>query len=1012
MRLDDHRCESRTRRPHPARLRSTAPPGRRWALRKNAATGRRRPTRAARGTPPSRRGSGSAPTSRARRRARRRRRHDDGSSGEEGVIALIPRSSVYVARFITARAPHPSRGLPGRRRRPTDADASSGIPACAPFYDLLCLCFRARSRRRSLDEPSLSQQSKLGGAPPADVEPTPSPRPAPAPAAHLPAAARRRRLLTRADAPSAAPQGVCLVLAIQQFHDRCKLRGKCRRAWRRRRTSPSRWRCSRPTSRALSSPRRTSRSGRPGQRHLVRCLRLRRRGGARQDVQDAAGTGVVPRDHRDAAAGAAAEAQLCGAAAQLHQGGRPLFTLQVTPLVDRQGAVTHYLGVVLARFLDSNRSSRRRGSTSRSPSAAGKTGSAAALGGGGARRRSHPTRGAVVDCGASSATRRGATRARSRGRSSWWRRRRAEPLAEDAGSSSSRGARAALPLTEIVGGAARRRDVQRRGGVVLHPQPRQVCEGGLLATFKHNKLGSFSQQLSHLRLPPQDRGVVPRLGGRVLPRPVPGRLGRLPQLRRSGRRDVEATGLLPARGGGGGAAPAHRRRDRRPRSPPKHLALASAGASPPLPLAPPSFLAPLSTAPRPAVPPPPLLTPPFRPILPPGESVARDPATDDPDQLTLAKTPRAERKRTSRRCRPPRRWCRSRRRQRRAAAAARRRRPKAERPRRRRRRCRRRRRRVRGRRPRGGARDAAACRFWRVGPPRGLALARGAPLPGAPRRARGGHRAERRRVDHAAGVGVARQRAGRGGGALDGDALQMFADSCTNFVDNTSGRLSVGNLPVGNNGSFSVDNRAGAVPGQRRPPATCRRSESGLATVTKGRSCEYNMTCGPWRHENVFNIDMLDAQPFIYERALHAEALRYAGIRDGACSRPGVGQHAQPLVLQQAHHSVAGVNFTFLSSSHGSRHRHHAAALPPAPRLQPAAAAAAPLALEQRQLNAPLAKNARPTARTALEQRRMMVAPCAPRGRARRRSPPRRFADDVLCRRGTRRATAAPAART
>jgi hypothetical protein len=29
------------------------------------------------------------------------RRHDDGSSGEEGVIALIPRSSVYVAPFIT-----------------------------------------------------------------------------------------------------------------------------------------------------------------------------------------------------------------------------------------------------------------------------------------------------------------------------------------------------------------------------------------------------------------------------------------------------------------------------------------------------------------------------------------------------------------------------------------------------------------------------------------------------------------------------------------------------------------------------------------------------------------------------------------------------------------------------------------------------------------------------------------------------------------------------------------------
>ena len=56
-------------------------------------------------------------------------------------------------------------------------------------------------------------------------------------------------------------------------------------------------------------------------------------------------------------------------------------------------------------------------------------------------------------------------------------------------------------------------------------------------------------------------------------------------------------------------------------------------------------------------------------------------------------------------------------------------------------------------------------------------------------------------LDNALGVGV---------GSLDGDALQMFADSCTNFVDNTSGRLSVGNLPVGNNGSFSVDNRTPA----------------------------------------------------------------------------------------------------------------------------------------------------------------------------------------------------------
>ena len=34
------------------------------------------------------------------------------------------------------------------------------------------------------------------------------------------------------------------------------------------------------------------------------------------------------------------------------------------------------------------------------------------------------------------------------------------------------------------------------------------------------------------------------------------------------------------------------------------------------------------------------------------------------------------------------------------------------------------------------------------------------------------------------------------------------------------------------------------------------------------------MTCGPWRHENVFNIDMLDAQPFIYDAPADAEALR------------------------------------------------------------------------------------------------------------------------------------------
>ena len=55
------------------------------------------------------------------------RRHDDGSSGEEGVIALIPRSSVYVARFITARH-HILRGVA------RDADGSRWSRRLASFH--------------------------------------------------------------------------------------------------------------------------------------------------------------------------------------------------------------------------------------------------------------------------------------------------------------------------------------------------------------------------------------------------------------------------------------------------------------------------------------------------------------------------------------------------------------------------------------------------------------------------------------------------------------------------------------------------------------------------------------------------------------------------------------------------------------------------------------------------------------------------------------------------------------
>ena len=125
MRLDDHRCESRTRRRHPARLQHGSD-----GLRRSA-------------VPDAPKKCGDWPTAADAHRARNAAfapgigigadesrappsapsaRHDDGSSGEEGVIALIPRSSVYVARFITTAGHHILRGVPrdadgGRRTR-------------------------------------------------------------------------------------------------------------------------------------------------------------------------------------------------------------------------------------------------------------------------------------------------------------------------------------------------------------------------------------------------------------------------------------------------------------------------------------------------------------------------------------------------------------------------------------------------------------------------------------------------------------------------------------------------------------------------------------------------------------------------------------------------------------------------------------------------------------------------------------------------------------------------------
>ena len=66
-------------------------------------------------------------------------RHDDGSSGDEGVIVLIPRSSVYVARFITTRsACGLSREADGGRRTPRARLIFRALCGFTSFYAALC----------------------------------------------------------------------------------------------------------------------------------------------------------------------------------------------------------------------------------------------------------------------------------------------------------------------------------------------------------------------------------------------------------------------------------------------------------------------------------------------------------------------------------------------------------------------------------------------------------------------------------------------------------------------------------------------------------------------------------------------------------------------------------------------------------------------------------------------------------------------------------------------------------
>ena len=126
-----------------------APVGRSQWREKIAATGRRRPTRTARGTPPSRRGSGSAPTSRARRRARRRAGTTTGRAARRGSLR-----SFRVRQFTWhASSPLGTTSFAGSPGTPTAADgrrrvASVCIAAlCIEFLYALRLG-RSRSRSR------------------------------------------------------------------------------------------------------------------------------------------------------------------------------------------------------------------------------------------------------------------------------------------------------------------------------------------------------------------------------------------------------------------------------------------------------------------------------------------------------------------------------------------------------------------------------------------------------------------------------------------------------------------------------------------------------------------------------------------------------------------------------------------------------------------------------------------------------------------------------------------------
>ena len=178
------------------------------------------------------------------------------------------------------------------------------------------------------------------------------------------------------------------------------------------------------------------------------------------------------------------------------KGGRPFMnTLQVTPLVDRRGAVTHYLGVVLARFLDDGQVVAPSLQHLAQPVGGWQMGSAAALGGGGGGG-GHPAAGPSSIAGKRNS-------AGSDASTQPWSLVKAEPpgmsaLAEDAGSSSSAGR---VPpfltkLTEIL--TVEPPDVvtfnaEEASFCILNPA--KFAKEVLPRYFKHNKLGSFSQQL-------------------------------------------------------------------------------------------------------------------------------------------------------------------------------------------------------------------------------------------------------------------------------------------------------------------------------------------------------------------------------------------------------------------------------------------------------------------------------------------------------------------------------------